>query len=642
MFIGQAKDLLNQEIVGSFGNFKTQDSQELYYLMATLRLEQLDWLHTASESMDFNSVSFEEMVQRDIDYERVDNKIIKQYLQNGKGRVIFFPPLLISLMSFENNEPIAQYKEINDGISSPGSDNVRYYYKEWGKNYFKLELPLSEHVDTGYEIYCEKDERKYNYFNHAGTLKYNPNSTKLVVIDGQHRLSALKRIKDKSLLNGLKIPVCIFFSPNIVEGQDEHAKDSMRELFVTINNTSKEVGGHFLTLLNDNSLSAITVRRLAAHWKKITSPINFLHFIEWNQRESRLSSQVMRPYAITTVSIIDSAIKKYVLGDSQISCLLNLQSISEDLEKLGDPNIREDSFDKNQLELLSTQIADYLVEALHILLTKLFPYQVRINQVSSSYKKLTQKVEEKVHGAETYLNNVLMQFRVTTKYDDENVRDIERAFLDDIKANKEINEHDFYFRNVFQKGLIKAWSDLVMDLTVTYELSPKIIADAFIKGLNVGLADSAVNLFDNQQVYIQYSLYNGARILVRDQAVDQISYLLIAALSKGDALNAFVDDLGLDAPEKKDARDRLKVIVSSAKTDYLEAHNENVERKLKKDFRFMDLEEREIAELDMLQRKARAGDSESEKQFSEKIGKKAIDFKNLATKALESVLNSKK
>lgn len=642
MLIGQAKDLLRQEITGSFGNFQTQDSQELYYLMATLRLEQLELLHTASESMDFNSVSFEEMVQRDIDYERVDNKIIKQYLQNGKDRVIFFPPLLISLMSFEDGEPLPQYKEISDGVTPPREDNVKYYFKEWGKNYFKLELPISETVDTGYEIYCEKDKKKYCYYNFAGTLKYNPYSTKLVVIDGQHRLSALKRIKDKSLLNGLKIPVCIFFSPNIVEGRDEHAKDSMRELFVTINNTSKEVGGHFLTLLNDTSLSAVTVRKLAAHWKKINSPINFLHFIEWNQRENRLSNQVMRPYAITTVSIMDSAIKKYVLGDSHIPCLLNLQSINEDLGHYGDPNVREDSFDKSQLPLLSKQIDEYLVEALHTIMTKFFPYDLRIQQVSSCYKKLIKKCDDNVHGAQTYLNKVLMQFRVTTKYDDENVRDVERAFLDDIKANKEINEHDFYFRNVFQKGLIKAWADLALELTVTYEVSPKTVADALVKGLNAALASSQSNLFDNQHVYIQNSLYSNARIIVKEQAVDQISYLLIAALAKRSALDVFVNSLGLEKNIVIDAKDKLKSIVSTAKADYLEAHNENVERKLKKDFRFMDLDEREIADLDMLQRKARAGDSDSEKQFSEKIGKKAIDFKNLATKALDSVLNSKK
>lgn len=641
MFIGEAQDLLKEEVVGSFGNFKTQESQEIYYLMATLRLEQIELLHTASESMDFGNVSFEEMVQRDIDYERVDNKIIKEYLQNGKDRVIFFPPLLASLMSFEGGDPIPQYEEIADGITEKVEGKPQYYFKKWGDSYFKLELPLTDSVDTGYSIYCEKEQQSYNFYNYAGKIKYNPNSTKLVVIDGQHRLSALKRIKDKSLLNGLKIPVCIFFSPNIVQGKTEKAKDSMRELFVTINNTSKEVGGHFLTLLNDSSLSAITVRMLAGHWKGIVDPINYLHFIEWNQRESKLSFQRTRRYSITTVSVVDTALSKYVYSDKSISTLMNLQSISDELEEYGDSMISIDSFEKSQLPILKEQIDRYIIPAIHTLFTEVTPYQVHIDQVSVAYRKLVNKVENNVHGAETYLNTVLMQFRSTTKYDDENVRDIEKAFLEDIP---EKDEHEsFYFRNVFQRGLIKAWSHLVCELSIEYELSPENIANALKNSLNSGIMKSKKSLFDNRHSYIQHSLFVGARILVKEQAIAQISNLIVCSILKGQGFVDFVETLIEGSTSTKDQlTQRVMEVIDGCKTDYLEAHADNIRNKLKKDFRFMGLNDRDVAEMEVLDRKGRSGDRESQKAFLQKIDKQVIEEKEKAQQDLDAVLNSKK
>lgn len=637
MFIGSGRDLLTEEIIGSFGNFKTTESQELFFLMATLRLEQLDLLSTASESLDFNKVSFEEMVQRDIDYERVDNEIIKGYLEKGSNRVIFFPPLLVSLMSFKDGEPLPQYPEINDRKDT--DENVEWYFKEWGSNYFRLQLPIAN-VDTGYSIYCDKDKTSYNYYNYAGKLKYNPNSTKLIVIDGQHRLSALKRIADKNLLNGLKIPVCLFFSPNIAQGSSEYSKDSMRDLFVTINNTSKQVGGHFLTLLDDNSLSALIVRVFANDWKERNEGLNFLHFLEWNQRESKRSSQITRKYSLTTVSILADAIKDDVTSRRNCVTLLNLQEVDEELRKQGDSSVGEDSFTKGQVPIISEQAKKYITPSLDILLTKPKPYLRHIQNVQSAVEILRKKAIENKHGAETFYKDVFLQFRGVTQYDDGPVKDIERSFNSDIGTLSE--DDQFYFRNVFQRGLIKAWSALCFDLSIEFEKTPVEIASALVEALNHGLFVSEKPIFSPNNKFTQNVIFNGHKIIANDSSRVQVSNLVLASLVKEQAKTALCSSLNLSGEQKSSFELIIKRIMNSARKDYIESYQDSYSKKLKKQFRLMDIEDDYIDELEQLERRANTGNKEDIERFHAKIDEIAVDSTDEIKDYLDSVLNARK
>jgi len=94
-----------------FGRFTTAQSFELYYLLTTLRLKELDRLVTAAEAFSFAAISFEELIQRDIDFERVDKEIVV-YLESGHDSVRFFPPLLASLVPIEGGRPIERYQSV--------------------------------------------------------------------------------------------------------------------------------------------------------------------------------------------------------------------------------------------------------------------------------------------------------------------------------------------------------------------------------------------------------------------------------------------------------------------------------------------------------------------------------------------------
>lgn len=78
---GMKKDVFTSAIDGVFGCFKTADSFDLNYLLTTLRISELDKLKTATDAFDFKSINFEELIQRDIDYQRIDKDIIANYLE---------------------------------------------------------------------------------------------------------------------------------------------------------------------------------------------------------------------------------------------------------------------------------------------------------------------------------------------------------------------------------------------------------------------------------------------------------------------------------------------------------------------------------------------------------------------------------
>ena len=184
----------------------------------------------------------------------------------------------------------------------------------------------------------ECDGKTHNYLPYAATIRFNPQAVKLVVIDGQHRLVALQRIRDNAqtryLIQEAEVPICVFFTPDAIQrdGQVESISRDLRELFVTINSKAKEVSGHFIVLLDDKSLSSHAIRVLADDWKQSAGALRSprLPLLEWNTREARKATQVQKPYSITTVSIINDCLGKYVFSQqADVQTLLNLKEVQE-------------------------------------------------------------------------------------------------------------------------------------------------------------------------------------------------------------------------------------------------------------------------------------------------------------------------
>lgn len=144
-----------KDLKGTFGNFVTANSFEVYYLMTSINISNLDILKEASSVLKFNELKFDEIIQRDIDHERVES-IFEEYLNQAKEKVVFFPPLLATLMITDKGKPISQYSKIDDAISDKNSRE--YLNKVWDKK-IKLNLPLSEN-NTGFTLKVKIGDQK--------------------------------------------------------------------------------------------------------------------------------------------------------------------------------------------------------------------------------------------------------------------------------------------------------------------------------------------------------------------------------------------------------------------------------------------------------------------------------------------------
>ena len=200
----------SKEIRGSFGRFKTEHSYNLYYLTTSIPSSEIALLSTASELFKTDKTDFEELIQRDIDYSRVRN-IANKYLTQGSDRVIFFPPLLASLVLLDGEGNIQKQYLNYEELLHTDKEIGETLRGTWDHDGFQLDLPEADEDSSERKIIWD-GAVKY-YYDFAAMLRINPRRAKLVVLDGQHRLEAIRLIQknedQKPILKDIEIPICI-------------------------------------------------------------------------------------------------------------------------------------------------------------------------------------------------------------------------------------------------------------------------------------------------------------------------------------------------------------------------------------------------------------------------------------------------
>lgn len=500
------------DIEGVYGRFKTIDSFEVDYLLSNISIEKLDTLKTAADAFDFNEIGFEEIMQRDVDYERVRDEIVGEYLMKSAEKAVFFPPIIVSVVALDDNgKPLTGYSEIESALS-PGEET---YTKVWDKDRFAIELLLSKD-DRPEKV--EFEGKDFPYWKYASTLKVNSSKVKLVVIDGQHRFVALQQllITGKGHIQKIELPVCFVFTPYSANQATTHENvvSNFREMFVTINTEAKKVGGHFTTLLRDRSLTSMTIRALANSWKQDNPEASesYLQMLEWNERSDNKSNQRMRPYSITTVGILADIISQHFFK-KKIDCsqLLYLDAIKEDLkvrdDSIASSSIGEDEFDNDQRELLEQQISKHIVPALDFIFRNCIPYLKMRENFEVALKYLAEQEAKSINGYREYRLNVLSKFRRANVIDDTSVGTAQNSF--DEQFIYEGNEEKYYFYNVFQHGVLGNWKHMSVRLS-KHNLSPLSVAEMLVAGLNIFGMKRGSELYDREREFCRYTLYNMA------------------------------------------------------------------------------------------------------------------------------------
>ena len=343
---------LNLELEGSIGTFRIgrvdggEKSIEVRYLETHIGFNpamaanetMLRQLEPVREIFDFQSLGFDEIMQRDIDDMRVSTELIPYILDDGsRGRIKFFPPIVIVVLPVDPHvaKPGRLYprvvREVVDDPSRGSAEVVRS--GELGQEAFQFISPLVDGKSLHHDL---------------ARLKLNTNSTRLVILDGQHRAMALlaiyrnlrdewtdaRRAPFKSYyqawtkkkiqsfdLTELQLPVivCTFPELDVDYDGDFDIIKAARTTFLTLNKTARQVSDSRNILLDDRDLVSHLLREVLGSVKQLD--VESPHSLRiWNVEldQFRNKQQLTSPMACTGVPHVYYAIEHMLLDVNDV------------------------------------------------------------------------------------------------------------------------------------------------------------------------------------------------------------------------------------------------------------------------------------------------------------------------------------
>lgn len=567
--LGDDEPNFSAPIVGNFGSFHTNDSYEVNYLLTSMNFKQIGDIEVAAEAFEFEQVNFDEMIQREIDDSRVNDEIVTDYLESDIKQALFFPPLIVSIVAFDDdNKPLHKYESANENIDREGKTPI--FTKRWD-HHFEIEFPI---IKKGFDYYKSSEHGELKIYPNAAKLKIDKTTVKLVIIDGQHRYRSIQEYlrRHPGENKFLNIPVCICFSPQAMENNgSEDILETLRNMFVTINNTGKKVSGHYLDLLNDNSLASQTVRLLANKWKKETDdPLqNKLQFIEWNQRSDSKSRRVNRAHSITTISMLCESLRKSIYSDSKdVDYTYNLLGLSEHKDELTSENmsvydISEKDFSPQQRSILYKIIEDKIVEPIDILLTTPSVFLSKIDTYKLAIDECINKSNKGEKGYPSFIDTM-------QKFNDVNKRDTEIAkqASDNFYKSIATTEHqDNYTRLVFNQAYFRVWTNLA-------NISPYISSDlvkfshTLVEALEVVCFDKVKKVFSKSRSYNSNLLYKASKPNVTVFGKDCWFDLVMMSLL-GDSSQRILKEYFNTLPNSESVIEKFNIIISNSNQKFM-------------------------------------------------------------------------
>jgi len=377
------------------------------------------FLAPAREVLDVANLGFDQLLQRDLDDNRIVYELIPYLLGSARSGTPLFPPIVVMLLPFDGRQVSSKYSNVE--VKEKGKhDN---YYGDWERttfgNSFQVERALGDAATPDF-----------------GIVKWHYDHSRLVVLDGQHRAMALlgiQRINDndwpapakrfevfykEAVASKLKaagnrvpevieLPVMLTWIPN----EGVNLTEVVRKLFVDINSNARRPSPSRLLLLSDNRLSDFLTRRMLTEirsddceiplsaveydypnpgrsssqkWSCFTNVEILRDLIHWNVYRARTLADNMKA---------DVFKKGKVSGrDVNMSLREELHAKSlgkkfEEGEEMMDPgeitNERFPRFNKEKLEKLLKNFADYHAKPLIALFSSTSPYRAHFSALEA-------------------------------------------------------------------------------------------------------------------------------------------------------------------------------------------------------------------------------------------------------------------
>jgi hypothetical protein len=311
----------NRSKKGYAGELGEGANARLKFLQTAISREELDNISLVENIPGSEKWNVRDLFQRDVDIERVNSSILP-YLQDT-SKVKFFNPLTLVLLPM-----------------TAGGDAVDHDVP------LVAAQPLAEHGHT-YSVFERPGYYRFKVHTSEpafSDLEWNDQKVRLVAIDGQHRLSALKMWKSQpgeSALGAWQIPVVIL---GVFRANSDKAAanilEIVRKTFIYINSRAEEVNEARRILLDDERVTAVCTQELiqAAHENDCAAdsardkkkvPLLFFDWrgqVRWNKEEGS-SAAVTAPAAVKSIEEIHSWLENYLLFDDQEQIVLELDDL---------------------------------------------------------------------------------------------------------------------------------------------------------------------------------------------------------------------------------------------------------------------------------------------------------------------------
>ena len=571
---------------GTFGVFTSAGSLPIEYIQTTFRRHELNHIKLARDVAPEDEIDFELLMQRDIDTTDAIRKL-KQYLDPKPDRItspgyrddpIFFPPLLIACIPCKGNRVLPKYPD------EAWENATAKLYRTWAQ-LCRLEFFTSD-IKQEYELRCPSDGTTTIVDLTEVVARFslsfeNEYGMKLIAIDGQHRLYAMKNIPDDDSFNDFVVPACILFATHTTQAcEDFFAKtglkklptvpETFRKVFVDVNSKMNPVGTHFSILLNDTNVGSLIVREFCSEVTVVGK--NHLSTIEWNVRSPKDATILTRSYSITSIGILEKALREcFAKSSTLLPRIMNIEneSLQETLQEAAvdaeSAEVQWSDYSIAQRSILQKQVREGIVKILFRIFTEVGPFATILKSVDSDLNEWEQKGSSHDNDAAAY--SVALQHLTNHNLAEipkqSYARELISKFDEKVKTLKKrlcpVMSHALY-----QRSLILSLKELLIALP---NVSIRDIADAYIYMLNESL-DVELSLFDCT-TYTQHTVWvNEDKIVNMEKTRSQLSRLTLAICGAQNTAKKITNLLARDYINADETLERIRTLGRKNANEY--------------------------------------------------------------------------
>ena len=595
----------NFERLGSYGTFATAGSLPIEYVLTSFRPNDLANLSFARDIKP-NTLDFDQLMQRDLDEERTVTALGKYLNPNPQHivrrlEIVFFPPLLIACIPADDGTIVDRYPD------EEWDDKEKDKLNRTWEGLVRLEFFKAPGSDPGAVIVrCTNDDRiqlvdPTNVNARFQLAAGKAPGAKLVAIDGQHRLLALKKLAEKSqeAIENLSVPVCILFATStskafaaenkIGNAGTPNVPGVFRKVFVDVNSKIEKVGAHFTILLNDSDVGSLIVRRFCDYViEKSPYSLKTLSLVEWNVKSEKDATVLTRDYSITSIGVIHKGLKENFSRNiaGLFDRLINIEAadVREQLKKAADPEAESakvawDKFSVAQRSIIEKQIRLGIVPLLYDLFlgvdASVRAVEAHVKELGRLEKESRENSLDAEHCAAAY--DAIINCKPIPDRDMKVKSIVKQLGVGEQKARTADNFGVFRYA-LFQRALFSSLKEIMLSQPDL----PLVAAGAILLALVNRALDKKVNLFGFEKRYTTYTIWSGLDVIaVRASTRLQFARLLLGMLGSEPFARAVVKGMGL-VGNAEDAIRRLVALGNKQAGEYISAYAQDAENQFAK------------------------------------------------------------